>query len=712
VGIKLGVVVFDMSDLEKTGKTLLFSWVFSCPLTRYFLGSHLYICTHKLIASIILYWFGFKLIFNPVETLMIRNSSIIPLTTRCIHGFILGINHSFLILKLGLFQNRRNSISTILSIHKPPVKLASGVFGFLSRLVSKRASERDVYDRIVLLVQSKKFDESIELMHELSLPTFIKLINYTFKVDLLNEISIKERIFEIVWGRGLYDIDLILPLLSLYGKSGETNKAYSLFLKMVDKGVARTRPFHNSLIRCHLRDPSKIDALLHQMVLDRFLPDVSTYFWMIQAYSGNVEKVEELFDSMIRDRIEPDLSVYNSVLNTHLICRRFDKAIALYLRIIKGGAKCNDMLYASIITAYSRIGDMRAVEKVYIRIQEEGIRTNAYLYQALINAYSLAGDLEGVEEIYRRMLGDELGSSLIPYTSMIVAYSKNGRLDKVEEFYSLLLRDGIKPDVYTYAPMIYAYSKNKMLDKAVEVFDSMKREGVEPDLVTYNSMIDAYSKNDQMKKAVGMFVTMKRDGIRPDVTTFATLLNCYAKSGKHVYEMMFLLRVMKEAAIAPSSHIWCTIIDGYTRSENKEDRRKALDVWKYLSGQISHECLGIDLPVKASHIVIDYVTLCVAIDACKIGRFEKEAREVWMYGQENEWIALDSNVLTSYVEFLASYGEKEADRVVELIFSGLRGEKMPLRSVKPDKKTIDHAISRLRTYGWKKQAAKLVGIVV
>jgi hypothetical protein len=50
-----------------------------------------------------------------------------------------------------------------------------------------------------------------------------------------------------------------------------------------------------------------------------------------------------------------------------------------------------------------------------------------------------------------------------------------------------------------------------------------------------------------------------------------------------------------------------------------------------------------------------------------------------------------SNFLTSFVECLASFGENGADRVVELILSGMRGEKMPLRCVRPDEKTIKNA---------------------
>jgi hypothetical protein len=116
--------------------------------------------------------------------------------------------------------------------------------------------------------------------------------------------------------------------------------------------------------------------------------------------------------------------------------------------------------------------------------------------------------------------------------------------------------------------------------------------------------------------------------------------------------------------------------------------------------------LGIDLPVKRPSLSPDYVTLCLAIDACKLVRFEKETDEVWMYGQGNEGVVLDSYVLTSYVECLVSFGEQGADIAVEMIVSRIRGKKMPSRCVRPDEKTIKNARWCLVDNGWKTQAVK------
>jgi pentatricopeptide repeat protein len=210
-----------------------------------------------------------------------------------------------------------------------------------------------------------------------------------------------------------------------------------------------------------------------------------------------------------------------------------------------------------------------------------------------------------------------------------------------------------------------------------------------------------------MGEAIDVFASMKKDGIEPDERTYETLLECYAESGKHLDDMLALLKEMKDSSIIPDpSHVWNLILEGFSLAEGEEDQKKALSIWKYLSGQQSYESLGMTLHMEALSVSPDEGTLCIALGICEVGRFEKEAHEVWNYGQENDQIDLDSSVLTSYVECLATHGKKGADRVVELIMLGVKGEKMPLRCVEPDEEKFE------KRNGWDTHAAKLDGIEI
>jgi pentatricopeptide repeat protein len=118
---------------------------------------------------------------------------------------------------------------------------------------------------------------------------------------------------------------------------------------------------------------------------------------------------------------------------------------------------------------------------------------------------------------------------------------------------------------------------------------------------------------------VEMFCTeMKLDGIVPDVAIFGAILDCYAKSG-NLTRILILLKEMKESSVELDIYVWTIIMDGLPRAEGQENKKKSLSIWKYLSGQRTHESLGLDIPEKASTVLPNAATLAIAFDICRKG---------------------------------------------------------------------------------------------
>jgi pentatricopeptide repeat protein len=542
-------------------------------------------------------------------------------------------------------------------------------------LESKDKAET-ILDRLLILVKSQKFVELFSSLNDLPylMPWVLgRVIQADFGVPVRKEIELKEEIMEIMRERGVtHTVFSITPMISLYGKVGDSDKADGLLHLMKENGIERNAAIYNSLMRCHWNDTVKVEDLHIQMIDDGVKPNVYIYDTMINTHSksGNFEKAGEMFDLMIKEKIKPDVYIYTSMLDVYAKSGKIEKAILMF----------------------------------------ESMKRGLVTYNIMLDAYAKDLKLEQAIELFATMQKEGMLPDVVTYTTMINVYSKD--VDKAIELFDSMKAEGISPDIQVYNLMIDVFAKGGMLEKAIDLFDSMKAEGISPNVVTYTTMTDAYSKEGLIEKAEETYAMMKRKGLKPSVSMFGALLDGYAKSGKHLSKMLRLVEEMKEFSVEPDISTWCIIIDGYSRSESQDDQKKAISIWKYLSGQMSHENLGLDLPVKAPSLSPDYITLCLAIDACKVCGFEKEADEVWMYGQENAEIALDSNVLTSYVEFLPTLGENGADRVIGLIMSGIKGEKMPLRCVLPDKKTIEHAGRNLRRYGWMKHAAKLNSIEV
>jgi pentatricopeptide repeat protein len=569
---------------------------------------------------------------------------------------------------------------------------------------------------LLALIQERKFDDLFGSLNDSSSLTpliFAKLIQPSWKIPLEMEIELKETVMKIMKDSGVKPTAFsITPMISLYAKVGDTSKADDLFKTMKEEGIKRNVTTYNSLMKCHENDTSKVDHLFARMIKDGIKPDVYTYSTMIKAFSKELDKVEKLFLEMIEKRIDPNVVIYNTMIDVYAKNGKLEQAIEIFASMKREGIKPTVITYNTMIDVYAKNGKLEQAIEVFASTKKDEVKFNVVTYATMIDAYAKNGKLEKSVEVFASMKRDGIKPDVYIYNTMIDAYAKNGQLEKSIELFASMKRDGIKPDVYTYNTMIDVYAKNGKLEQAIEVFVSMKRDGMNPDVVTYTTMIDVYAKNSQIDNAMEMFALMKRDGVKPNVNTFGALLDCYAKSGKHLNNMMYILKEMKGSSVVPNIRIWNNILEGFSRTDGEKDRKKALSIWKYLSGQQSYESLCITLPVKSLSIYPDAVTLSIALDVCKHGRFEKEADDVWKYGQDNDQVGLNSNVLTSYVECLASFGEKGADRAVELILLGIEGEKMPLRCVKPDKVTIRNAKSSLRSYGMKKHAAKLDGIEI
>jgi pentatricopeptide repeat protein len=361
--------------------------------------------------------------------------------------------------------------------------------------------------------------------------------------------------------------------------------------------------------------------------------------------------------------ITPMISLYRKV-------QKPDKADSMLKMTKEKGIKRNPTIYNALMKCHS--SNITKIELLYTEMQEERNKPNVVTYTSMIDAYKKDGDVAKAIKTFESLIGAKIDTTVFTYTSMINAYAKDGDMYKAKEMLDSMIFAGITPNVVVYNTMIDGYVKNGWLNEAIGTFNLMIHYGITPNFVVFNSMFHVYVKKGWVYEAIGMFESMKWYGITHNSITFRIILDCYAKTGKHIYQMMLVLKEMREASVELDIRSWNILMEGFSRAWGDKDKKKALSIWRYLSGQQAFESMGIDLPVKESSVLPDATTLAIALDVCKFGRFIKEADKVWMYGQKSVLDVLNSNVLTSYVEALASFGKNGADHVIELIMGGLR----------------------------------------
>jgi pentatricopeptide repeat protein len=425
--------------------------------------------------------------------------------------------------------------------------------------------------------------------------------------------------------------------------------------------------------------------------------------------SLEIEVKEHILDIMWnrRDMLSPKSNHIYDLLTLYRKAGMTKKANDLFAKMKARGVKRTYITYNSMMKCNAH--DLAIVDSLHRDMIIEGITPTLILCNSLMHIYSSHANLTRVDDMYSRMIEESFIPDVFTFNTMIHAHAMHGSLKRVEELYDRMLKDGISPDVFVYSSLIHAYSNQGDLQDVNEVYDRMLKEGIKPNLFTYNVMIHAYSKHNCVDQAAGMYTSLKEAGCVPNEVTFCTLIDCYAKTEKNLDEILHTLKEMTKYYVKPNVYIWGSLIDGFTRMG---DPLKALAIWKYLLGLQSFESLDLDMPINTVPVILGAQIVSLAIDSTNQASLLSEAREIWRYVQENDSIPLDANVLTSYVECLASFGAEEALEAVELIKMGVRGEGMPRRCVRPDQKTVLNAIEKLGENGLGKEAGMLEGVKV
>jgi pentatricopeptide repeat protein len=474
------------------------------------------------------------------------------------------------VVSIPLLGNRYRPFST--SSPLPPVRNANTEF----TRYSITAKESEEIDRLLLLAKLKLFDRlfaSLKSAPSLNTVIFNRILQLKYDVSVTREISVKEKIVEIMRARDLVlDAGTIVPLLSLYGRSGDVKKADDMLQRMIDGGLERTNVIYNSLIKCHERDIVRVDALFKEMKKVGIKPTVVTYNTMIQAYSlnGDKNKAVSLFEQMAeKEGIKPNHVTYNTMINVvYSKGGELDKAVELFNQMNdEKRLKPNVMIYNSMINVYGKLGSVDKVDEILLKMKDQGFARTVIIYNSLIKCHER--DLLRVDALFKEMKEVGIRPTVVTYNSLINAYSKSEQSQGAVELFDQMINDGVKPTLITYNSMIHCYTQDGKLDEAEELLKRMIGEGIKPNMYLYNSMISGEAKFGNLEMVEKLFCRMLKDGLKPNDFVYRSLQTAYEKLNKEK-AVEFVSRLKTGEIRAPVPGEWYRFLKSEMAKERKD----------------------------------------------------------------------------------------------------------------------------------------------
>lgn len=429
--------------------------------------------------------------------------------------------------------------------------------------------------------------------------------------------------------------------------------------------------------------------------------------------AGRLKNVRQLFDR------SPDRDVisWNTMISCYVRWGLAWEALDLFEKMTVDGVKPDEITMVSLISACTKLRDLKMGEKLQLYIEENDLKISGSLLNCLVDMYIKCGEMK---EAYKHLSRCESGTSdVILWTTLISGCIKIGDLTTANHFFNQMKNKNL----ITWTTMISGYVRCGFYDKSLELFANMRLENVRPDevaLVTAlsacahtennflgrsihgvavkygmmvdgflgNSLIDMYAKCEQIDRASLVFEQLPVK----NVVSWNTMLEGYCRKGAIEKARILFERIPERDVVS-----WNTMMNFYTKfrlfgesfelfqkMQNSNVKPNSLTLISLLSscacvGALNHG-IWVHVYIKRNRIEVDEMLATALVDMYgKCGSIEKA------YELFNE--TKEKNVFL-WTAMIAAYAmEGQARKAIDLY------EEMKERGINPDQVTFVSLLS-------------------
>ncbi|XP_027103586.1 pentatricopeptide repeat-containing protein At3g49170, chloroplastic-like [Coffea arabica] len=319
---------------------------------------------------------------------------------------------------------------------------------------------------------------------------------------------------------------------------GDDWEAISLYRMMMEEGSVKPNHFTFSAL---LKACGNLTSLgMGKIVYGHAVKLGLAYFdcvgnALISLYArcDKLEDARRAFEVLF----QKNLVSFNTIVDAYAKNFKSDEAFELFSGIEDSGVVVDAFTYASLLSGAAIVGAVGKGEQIHARLLKAGFESNEYICNSLISMYSRCGNIEAASQVFR----DMSDQSIISWTAMITGFAKHGFAERALELFTAMLSAGIKPNEVTYVAVLSACSHAGMTDEGWKYFHSMSEEhGISPRMEHYACMVDLLGRSGFLDRAVELIKSMP---FVADALVWRTLLGACqvhgnVELGKHAAEII------------------------------------------------------------------------------------------------------------------------------------------------------------------------------
>ncbi|CAN8234787.1 unnamed protein product [Cochlearia groenlandica] len=277
---------------------------------------------------------------------------------------------------------------------------------------------------------------------------------------------------------------------------------------------------------------------------------VSTAIVDLYAKCGHMDESREVF-FRIRN---PSVVSWTVMLSCFTKSNDAFSAFEIFKEMRRTGVEINSCTVTSVIAACGRPSMVYEASQVNAWVIKSGFYLDSSVAASLISMYSKSGDIDLSEQIFND-LDDDVQKPNVANV-MVSSFSQHKKPGKAIRLFKRMLQEGFRPDEFSVCSLLsvldslnlgkqihsYTFKSGLVLDLTVgsslftmyskcgsleESFSLFKQIPVK-DNACWASMISGYNEYGYLREAIDLFVEMLADGTFPDESTLAAVLTVCA----------------------------------------------------------------------------------------------------------------------------------------------------------------------------------------
>ncbi|KAJ9684198.1 hypothetical protein PVL29_016604 [Vitis rotundifolia] len=422
------------------------------------------------------------------------------------------------------------------------------------------------------------------------------------------------------------DILVATPLMVMYAKCGETEKAKQLFLGLQGRDLVAWSAIIAALVQTGY--PEEALSLFQEMQNQKMKPNRVTLMSILPACAdlSLLKLGKSIHCFTVKADMDSDLSTGTALVSMYAKCGFFTAALTTFNRM----SSRDIVTWNSLINGYAQIGDPYNAIDMFYKLRLSAINPDAGTMVGVVPACALLNDLDQGTCVHGLIVKLGFESDCHVKNALIDMYAKCGSLPSAEFLFN---KTDFTNDEVSWNVIIAAYMQNGHAKEAISSFHQMRLENFHPNSVTFVSVLPAAAYLAAFREGMAFHACIIQMGFLSNTLVGNSLIDMYAKCGQLDYSEKLFNEMDHKDTVS-----WNAMLSGYAVHGHGD---RAIALFSLM---------------QESQVQIDSVSFVSVLSACRHAGLVEEGRKIFHSMSDEYHIKPDLEHYACMVDLLGRAG--------------------------------------------------------